>query len=824
MHGVMGTGRLIAGRYRLQDPIGRGAMGIVWRGRDELLARDVAVKEVQITSHAAPADAEVLYQRTLREARTAARLSHPSVVTVFDVVEENGSPWIVMELIEARSLDQVITEDGPLPPQQAAELGTTLISALATAHSAGVLHRDVKPSNVLVTRDGRAVLTDFGIATFSEDIGLTQTGMVVGTPGFTAPERIRGDIATPASDIWSLGATLYAAVEGRGPFDRVGGSSVITAGVASEDAPRAPSAGPLGPVIDALLSRDPGTRPDASTAARLLADAATAASTGPRPLRDGWLAAEASREPGSEPGAEPGTEDTSRPVVPGQMDGADSGFLDPPDYEVLQIPDSPGLPQHSDDSMGSGELAGAGAAMAAGGLAAGGVATGSVAAGMAAGGVAAGSVAASNAAAGSGASSNPAAGSPAAGSGSAAGAAPLAGAGHAAGAAAAGAAGVGATAGGLDPSSGPALWGPVKGQSGGSKPDTGPPTAANPSGPSGPGQGGGSGSSGNGRWGAARSAWSASGKWRLMVAATGIAAIVVAAIVGWNIFQHSGPASALGGSTPTGATGQAGALGPAKPGGHNSTGRKSSGSHSGNSNPGPGGTAKTGGGTPAGGSHGSSKPSAIPSTAPSGTSSGHPTTSPSPGASGTPSPTPSITPSPTPSPTPTSTAPVLPAGYRWHKFSASLMESVAGFKIGMPNAWTQSVTGQIAHLNQTLRNFHLTVNLAYWSYTKPLRQAQYLQSQAAKAHKHDYKVLTLGTVGFKAVGGFRSASAAELKFSWYNPTLGISFTQLDLLVTLNTSSGSQPYSFVLWAPAGTFGAANGIFRTALPTFRPLPAA
>src|SRR4029077_9239767 len=138
MHAVMGSGRLIAGRYRLQDPIGRGAMGIVWRGRDELLARDVAVKESHPPTHAPPADAEVLYQRTLREARTAARLSHPSVVTVFDVVEENGSPWIVMELIEARSLDQVITEDGPPPPQQAAELGTTLISALATAHSAGV--------------------------------------------------------------------------------------------------------------------------------------------------------------------------------------------------------------------------------------------------------------------------------------------------------------------------------------------------------------------------------------------------------------------------------------------------------------------------------------------------------------------------------------------------------------------------------------------------------------------------------------------------------------------------------------------------------------
>ena len=279
MHAVKGSGRLIAGRYRLQEPIGRGAMGIVWRGRDELLARDVAVKEVQITAQASPADAETIYQRTLREARAAARLSHPGVVTVFDVVEENGSPWIVMELVVARSLDRVITEDGPLPPRQAAELGTSLVGALATAHSAGVLHRDVKPSNVLVTDEGRAVLTDFGIATCTGDPGQTLVGMVVGTPGFTAPERVRGDAATPASDMWSLGATLFAAVEGRGPFDRVGGATAITAGVATQDAPRAPSAGPLGPVIDALLSRDPATRPDAATATRLLAEAATASAT-----------------------------------------------------------------------------------------------------------------------------------------------------------------------------------------------------------------------------------------------------------------------------------------------------------------------------------------------------------------------------------------------------------------------------------------------------------------------------------------------------------------------------------------------------------------
>ena len=275
MRAATEAGRLIAGRYRLQDPIGRGAMGVVWRGRDELLHRDVAVKEVMVTTEADPGDSrrtigEASYQRTLREARAAARLSHPGVVTVFDILDEAGRPWIVMELVRGRSLDQVIAEDGPLPPRHAARLGARLVSALAAAHAAGVLHRDVKPANVLVTADGRVVLTDFGIATVGADPGLTQLGMVVGTPGFTPPERVRGEAATPASDLWSVGATLYAAVEGRGPFERPGGVAAICAGIVREEPPRAPSAGSLAPVIDALLRRDPGTRPDAATTAALL--------------------------------------------------------------------------------------------------------------------------------------------------------------------------------------------------------------------------------------------------------------------------------------------------------------------------------------------------------------------------------------------------------------------------------------------------------------------------------------------------------------------------------------------------------------------------
>ena len=274
------TGRVIAGRYNLQHPIGRGAMGVVWRARDQLLDRDVAVKEVVISALIGADERHNAYQRTLREARTAARLSHRGVVAVYDVAEEDGRPWIVMELVPSQSLDQVLVVDGRLPPARAGRIGQQLLSALAAAHAAGVLHRDVKPSNVLIATnrsgegwDERAVLTDFGIAQFEGDPRLTQTGMVMGSPGFTAPERIRGSDASPASDLWSLGATLYAAVEGRGPYENRGGAITTMSAIINEDAPVAPHAGQLAPVIAALLRRDPTTRPSASAAARMFAQA-----------------------------------------------------------------------------------------------------------------------------------------------------------------------------------------------------------------------------------------------------------------------------------------------------------------------------------------------------------------------------------------------------------------------------------------------------------------------------------------------------------------------------------------------------------------------
>ncbi len=272
------TGRVIAGRYNLQHPIGRGAMGVVWRARDQILDREVAVKEVVISSLLGEEERRNAYQRTLREARTAARLSHRGLVAVYDVAEEDGRPWIVMELVPSRSLDQVLTVEGRLAPLRVARIGQQLLSALAAAHIAGVLHRDVKPSNVLIATDRtgtgwdeRAVLTDFGIAQFEGDPRLTQTGMVMGSPGFTAPERIRGGDATPGSDLWSLGATLYAAVEGRGPYEQRGGAITTMSAIINEDAPVAAHAGRLAPVIGALMRRDPSTRPTAPAAARMFA-------------------------------------------------------------------------------------------------------------------------------------------------------------------------------------------------------------------------------------------------------------------------------------------------------------------------------------------------------------------------------------------------------------------------------------------------------------------------------------------------------------------------------------------------------------------------
>ena len=356
MHAMAGTGRVIGGRYRLKEPIGRGAMGTVWRAWDEILDREVAVKELRISESLDPDERAKAYQRTHREARTAARLSHPGVVTVFDVAEEDGRPWIIMELVAARSLDQIISVDGPMPPHHAADAGRQLLAAVATAHAAGVLHRDVKPSNVLIADSGRAVLTDFGIATFQGDPKLTQTGMVMGSPGFTAPERIQGNPATPASDLWSLGATLYAAVEGHGPFDRAGGAITTMSAIINSDPPSAPPAAGLGPVIDALLRRNPADRPDAATAARMLG------SVGPlpdgTPNRSAFTPIPPRRpEPASRGASAPAERGAPAPAERGTPAPAERGTPEPrtpaePAPEVPAVsPTSADLPSQADQTI-----------------------------------------------------------------------------------------------------------------------------------------------------------------------------------------------------------------------------------------------------------------------------------------------------------------------------------------------------------------------------------------------------------------------------------------------------------------------------------------
>ncbi|MFC5752568.1 protein kinase domain-containing protein [Actinomadura rugatobispora] len=260
--------QVIAARYELVELLGRGGMGAVWRARDRTLDREVAIKEVSLPRGLDEAAVGRVYARTFREARSAARLDHPGIVTVHDVIEEDGRPWIVMRLVRAPALDRVLGRDGPLPPGRVAAIGLDLLDALRAAHAAGVVHRDVKPGNVLLPH-GRAVLTDFGIATMAGDETLTQAGAIVGSPAYLAPEQARYQKATPASDLWSLGGTLYAAVEGRPPFRRPDMWGVMAA-VLSDEPDALRLAGPLTPVLNGLLRKDPEQRIGHDETERLL--------------------------------------------------------------------------------------------------------------------------------------------------------------------------------------------------------------------------------------------------------------------------------------------------------------------------------------------------------------------------------------------------------------------------------------------------------------------------------------------------------------------------------------------------------------------------
>jgi hypothetical protein len=297
----MDSGRVLAGRYRLLEPLGSGGMGTVWLAVDEVLHRQVAVKEVSPPAGMSEHERGMLRERTMREARTAARLSHPNVVTIYDVVEDGSQPWIVMELLQARTLRDIVHEDGPMTPRQTARIALQVLAALRAAHVLGITHRDVKPGNVMIDSAGRAVLADFGIARALDSPTITTSGMLVGSPSYIAPERARGGRGGPESDLWSLGATLYAAVEGRPPYDRVGALATLTA-VVTEDPDPPVRSGHLWPVISGLLRRDQAQRLSPAAAElmlRRIAEATEAPATTPLAAIDGRV------DPGGWAGADP---------------------------------------------------------------------------------------------------------------------------------------------------------------------------------------------------------------------------------------------------------------------------------------------------------------------------------------------------------------------------------------------------------------------------------------------------------------------------------------------------------------------------------------
>ncbi|MEU6545560.1 serine/threonine-protein kinase [Streptomyces sp. NPDC046859] len=262
--------RLLAGRYRLGGVLGRGGMGTVWRAVDETLGRTVAVKELRFPSNIDEEEKRRLITRTLREAKAIARIRNNSAVTVYDVVDEDDRPWIVMELVEGKSLAEVIREDGLLEPRRAAQVGLAVLDVLRSAHREGILHRDVKPSNVLLeSGTDRVVLTDFGIAQVEGDPSITSTGMLVGAPSYISPERARGHKPGPAADLWSLGGLLYASVEGVPPYDKGSAIATLTA-VMTEQLEEPKNAGPLRDVIYGLLTKDPEKRIDDARARAML--------------------------------------------------------------------------------------------------------------------------------------------------------------------------------------------------------------------------------------------------------------------------------------------------------------------------------------------------------------------------------------------------------------------------------------------------------------------------------------------------------------------------------------------------------------------------
>ncbi len=262
---------LIADRYRLLHWVGSGGMGVVWEARDERLERRVALKQLYRQSGASTREAELANQRAMREARLTARLQHPHAVPVFDAVEQDGQLWLVMQFIPSMTLAAVLEQGGPLQPNEAARMGAEVASALAAAHAVGIVHRDVKPGNILIADDGAALISDFGIARALGDATLTSSGMIHGTPAYLAPEVARGGEANFASDVFSLGATLYSALEGRPPFGTDDNTMALLHRVASGQFPPPQHSGPLTPVIMDMLAIDTDERPSMGAVADGLA-------------------------------------------------------------------------------------------------------------------------------------------------------------------------------------------------------------------------------------------------------------------------------------------------------------------------------------------------------------------------------------------------------------------------------------------------------------------------------------------------------------------------------------------------------------------------
>jgi eukaryotic-like serine/threonine-protein kinase len=355
--GTDDVGRVLAGRYRVIGRLGRGGMGIVWRAADEVLGREVALKELRTYTDAGSAELDDLRTRMQREARAAARVRHPGVISVHDVAQHEGRPVIVMELVEGPSLDDVLRERGSLEPREAAAIGAKVMDALAAAHQVGVLHRDVKPGNVLLENGGeRVVLTDFGIASMEDpedgaSTHLTGSGELVGSLDYLAPERARGEKPRPASDVWALGATLYAAIEGAAPFRRTSTWSTLNA-IVVDPLPEPQRAGTLAPVLAELMDKDPEKRVDAVRAAALLravadgtappsvsdtvrlgrteGQAATAPSSGPEAPQTP-VASASPHEPTVRSAAHPGAPaGVGQSAQPGQHPGGQAPFGTPP--------------------------------------------------------------------------------------------------------------------------------------------------------------------------------------------------------------------------------------------------------------------------------------------------------------------------------------------------------------------------------------------------------------------------------------------------------------------------------------------------------------